>query len=281
MNKRLRELRKNILKLTLKNFGESIGLSPSGISDIESERTPLQERHIKLICQTFNVNEEWLRNGEEPIFKEDKKEKSLIELIEEEYNIKPMAKSIIEKYLSLDETKQSMFEEFVIELFEEYNINYKKNTTFTQIPKYTLNNTAEEELSVTLENNIVDSQDIKIYDTPVSAGKGSFINDYEPFDTIKVNLKTCPQARRCDFALKVRGDSMEPYYYDGDIVFVKEQPSLDNGQIGIFIYEDEAYIKKYSLQEDGVYLISLNKNYPPIKIDENNAFKICGLVLTV
>ena len=156
----------------------------------------------------------------------------------------------------------------------------ERSEELTQIPKYTLNN-VEEELSITTENNIVDSQDIKIYDTPVSAGKGSFINDYEPFDIIKVNLKTCPQARRCDFALKVRGDSMEPYYYDGDIVFVKEQPSLDNGQIGIFIYEDEAYIKKYSLQEDGVYLISLNKNYPPIKIDENNAFKICGLVLTV
>ena len=62
---------------------------------------------------------------------------------------------------------------------------------------------------------------------------------------------------------------------------VKEQLSLDNGQIGIFIYEDEAYIKKYSVQEDGVYLVSLNEKYPPIKIYENNTFKICGLVLTV
>ena len=169
----------------------------------------------------------------------------------------------------------------------------KRVEELTQIPKYTskeVNNIipleeettiTEEELSITTEDNIADLKNIKIYDTPVSAGKGSFMNDYEPFDIIKVNLKTCPQARRCDFALKVRGDSMEPYYYDGDIVFVKEQPSLDNGQIGIFIYEDEAYIKKYSLQEDGVYLVSLNKKYPPIKIDENNTFKICGLVLTV
>ena len=123
MNKRLRELRKNILKLTLKNFGESIGLSPSGISDIESERTPLQERHIKLICQTFNVNEEWLRNGTEPIFKEDKKEKTLIELLEEEYNIKPIAKKIIENYLKLDEEEQVMFEEFAKKLFEENNVS--------------------------------------------------------------------------------------------------------------------------------------------------------------
>ena len=157
----------------------------------------------------------------------------------------------------------------------------ERSEELAQIPKYTLNNTAEEELNIPTENNMIDWQDIKIYDTPVSAGMGYFMNDYEPFDIIKVNLKTCPQARRCDFALKVRGDSMEPYYYDGDIVFVKEQPSLDNGQIGIFIYEDEAYIKKYSVQEDGVYLISLNKKYPPIKIDENTTFKICGLVLTV
>ena len=277
LGERLKCLRNELLgeKFTMKSFGEKLGVSGDVIKNIEYNRVEIKDHMIKLICQTFNVNEEWLRNGTEPIFKEDNKEKSLIDIIEEEYSLNPLSKKIIETYLNLDKKEQLMFENFAKKLFEENNVS----SDITQIPKYTLNNTAEEELSITIENNIVDLQDIKIHDTPVSAGKGSFMNDYEPYNILKVDARLTPQARRCDFALKVRGDSMEPYYYDGDIVFVKEQPSLDNGQIGIFIYEDEAYIKKYSVQEDGVYLISLNKIYPPIKIDENNTFKICGLVL--
>ena len=277
MNKRLRELRKDILNLTQKEFGDKIGLSATGLGEIEKGRNSFSERYIKLICQTFNINEEWLRNGEEPIFNEENEEKNIIDTLKKQ-GVKPMVLEIIENYLEMSDTSKEIFDEYLKKLIskENNNINPKEVNNIIPLEEATI---TEEELSVTLENNMIDLQDIKIYDTPISAVKGSFINDYEPFDIIKVNLKTCPQARRCDFALKVRGDSMEPYYYDGDIVFVKEQPSLDNGQIGIFIYEDEAYIKKYSLQEDGVYLISLNKSYPPIKIDENNAFKICGLVL--
>ena len=105
------------------------------------------------------------------------------------------------------------------------------------------------------------------------------ITDDVPYEIKQIDLTIAPHARKADFALYVRGNSMEPNFYDGDIVFVKEQPYIDNGQIGIFIYDNETYIKKYSIQEDGVYLISLNKKYPPIKIEENTLFKICGIVL--
>ena len=144
----------------------------------------------------------------------------------------------------------------------------------TQIPKYTIDNISEE-LSITRE----DVKDINLYEIPASAGTGMLITDDVPCEIKQVDLTIAPQARKADFALYVRGDSMEPNYYDGDIVFVKEQPYIDNGQIGIFIYDNETYIKKYSIQEDGVYLISLNKKYPPIKIEENTLFKICGIVL--
>ena len=144
----------------------------------------------------------------------------------------------------------------------------------TQIPKYTIDNISEE-LSITRE----DIKDINLYEIPASAGTGMLITDDVPYDIKQIDLTIAPQARKADFALYVRGDSMEPNYYDGDIVFVKEQPYIDNGQIGIFIYDNETYIKKYSIKEDGVYLISLNKKYPPIKIEENVIFKTCGIVL--
>lgn len=63
MNTRIRELRK-FLNLTLREFGERIGLKPSTISDIEQGRCNISERHIIAICSRFNVNETWLRTGE-------------------------------------------------------------------------------------------------------------------------------------------------------------------------------------------------------------------------
>ena len=144
----------------------------------------------------------------------------------------------------------------------------------TQIEKYTIDNVSEE-LCVTR----LDIKDIQLYEIPASAGTGMLITDDVPYEIKQIDLTIAPQARKADFALYVRGDSMEPSYYDGDIIFIKSQPAVDNGQIGIFIYDDESYIKKYSVQEDGAYLISLNKKYEPIKIDENLNFKVCGLVL--
>ena len=67
-NNRIRFLRKNILTLSQKNFGEKIGLKQSTINDIESGKNKLTDSNLKLICKVFNINEEWLRNGTEPIF---------------------------------------------------------------------------------------------------------------------------------------------------------------------------------------------------------------------
>lgn len=59
---RIKEVRTN-LKLTQEDFGEKIGLSKSGISNIENGTRNVSPRHIKLICSIFDVNESWLRTG--------------------------------------------------------------------------------------------------------------------------------------------------------------------------------------------------------------------------
>lgn len=279
MNKRLKELRKNILNLTLKDFGNEISLSPGALGDIENGRRILQDRHIKLICQTFNVNEDWLRNGNEPIFIKDTKI-SIIDMLKEN-GVKPMILEIIENYLKMSDENKEIFDNYIKELIgiEKYNKAVENSNKILKNlcidnNKYTINN-INEELSITEE----DIQEIRLYEIPASAGTGSFIDCDVPYEIKKVDLTVAPQARIADFALYVRGDSMEPDYYDGDIVFVKEQPCIDNGQIGIFIYDNVSYIKKYSIQDDGVYLISLNDKYKPIKVDKSTPFRTCGLVL--
>ena len=67
MNTRIRKLRLT-LKLTLKDFGQRIGLKPSTISDIEHFRCNVTDRLVISICSKYNVNEEWLRYGTGPIF---------------------------------------------------------------------------------------------------------------------------------------------------------------------------------------------------------------------
>lgn len=64
------------------------------------------------------------------------------------------------------------------------------------------------------------------------------------------------------FALRVNGDSMEPKFSDGDIVIVRKQEDVDNGDIAIMLVNgDEATIKKVQKFEGGINLIPSNSAY--------------------
>jgi len=66
------------------------------------------------------------------------------------------------------------------------------------------------------------------------------------------------------FALKVKGDSMQPRMYEGDIVIVKKQEDIESGDIGIVIVNGEsATIKKILKSNDGITLQPLNYNFTP------------------
>lgn len=56
------------LKMNQKDFGKMIGLTQTSLSMIEVGTNIVTEKNIKLICATFNVREEWLREGKGKIF---------------------------------------------------------------------------------------------------------------------------------------------------------------------------------------------------------------------
>ena len=86
-------------------------------------------------------------------------------------------------------------------------------------------------------------------------------------------------AAGADFGVTISGDSMEPKYHDHDMIFVHSQETLENGEIGIFSLNGNAYIKKYLSDETGTFLISLNKKYDPIPVNpETDSFRIFGRV---
>lgn len=107
-----------------------------------------------------------------------------------------------------------------------------------------------------------------------SAGTGYDLEGAE-FEPIKI-MKT-PEAEKADYALKVDGESMSPDFHTGDIVLVKEQPEIEIGQVGIFIYNNEGYIKERGKD----YLISRNPEFDNIIPTEDSQIICKGLVLGI
>ncbi|MDL2224943.1 helix-turn-helix domain-containing protein [Eubacteriales bacterium OttesenSCG-928-M02] len=67
------------------------------------------------------------------------------------------------------------------------------------------------------------------------------------------------------FGLQIQGDSMEPRIMDGDVVIVRQQPDVENGEIAVVLVNGEdATVKKIQKQQDGIMLVSINPNYPPV-----------------
>ncbi len=67
------------------------------------------------------------------------------------------------------------------------------------------------------------------------------------------------------FALKIRGRSMEPRFCEGDTVIVRQQSSVENGEIAIVLVNDEdATCKKFYRHSDGISLVSLNPEFEPM-----------------
>ena len=67
------------------------------------------------------------------------------------------------------------------------------------------------------------------------------------------------------FALRIKGDSMEPRICSGDIVIVRAQPDVENGETAIVcINGDQATCKKIQKTQDGLMLISTNPKYDPM-----------------
>lgn len=117
---------------------------------------------------------------------------------------------------------------------------------------------------------------IEIYKTAVSAGTGNFLTD-GPKETVQLPATLLPEA--ANYGVIISGDSMEPEFEHGQIAWIQKQDFLENSEIGIFSFNGEAYIKKLQDDSNGVFLVSLNKKYPPIPVGENDRLDVLGKVV--
>ena len=82
---------------------------------------------------------------------------------------------------------------------------------------------------------------LPLYRLAVSAGTGELL-DGTDYDTVEVGDEVSPNA---DFGVRIAGDSMEPRFVHGQIVWVHRQETLRSGEIGVFLYNGAGYCKRF------------------------------------
>lgn len=115
---------------------------------------------------------------------------------------------------------------------------------------------------------------LPVYDLESAAGKGRLLDlpDYVP---MKVGNEVPISA---NFGVVIHGDSMEPDYHSGQIVWIHQQSKLEHGDIGVFTYEGNTYFKRLRDRVGGTRLQSIDSNYPDVIISDPEAMVTLGKV---
>jgi len=111
----------------------------------------------------------------------------------------------------------------------------------------------------------------------ISAGLGALAEE-EAEEYISV-----PGIKNTDklFAVRVSGDSMEPTIRNSSLILCRQCQELGNDEIGAFVVNEDAYVKRLKVTDNYVALISDNPNYKPIYIGPGENFKVVGRVIKV
>ena len=131
----------------------------------------------------------------------------------------------------------------------------------------------EEETKENEVSEVIQLYSYDYYDHPASAGTGQYLND------VRVERIELPVDVDADFVIPIKGDSMEPDYHDGDLVFIQTSVDLNDGVIGVFNYNGDAYIKQLVIDKEQAYLHSLNPAYKDMPITPDTDFRIIGEVV--
>lgn len=122
----------------------------------------------------------------------------------------------------------------------------------------------------TISDNVVPFPTTLNLDAVVSAGTGEWQDD-----NFKEEVEYDGQIPNHDYVVRVNGDSMQPLFEDNQILFIRKTNDVRDGQIIVCTLNNETYVKKIM----GNRLVSLNKKYDDIQINEYDDFSVVGVVV--
>lgn len=253
VNERIKE-RRIILGLTLAEIADKLGVKEATVQRYESgEIKNMKHETIVELADILHCSPQYLMGWSDNII-EPKQEN--LQLVEKSKNKNVMAKNI-KYYMSLHNETRKYLSKLMNVPYTTF-CDWVNARTYPRIDKIeALANHWKIQKADLVEPPIEKKNKFKIpvlgivrAGYPIEAEEN--ILDYEE---ISENM-----SRQGDFfALKVKGDSMEPKFSEGNIVIVRKQSDVDNGDIAIMLINgNDATIKKIQKSPNGISLIPLN-----------------------
>lgn len=258
--------------LSLQQLAEIVGKSKGNISGYENDKFEPSAQTIISLAEYFKVSTDWILKGTEFQNQNDTENENPF------YTLK-----------FTDSLSDENLEE--LQRYAEY-LKYRENQEQRELPSPTKEQEIFSDLAtkepIQISKHIKEetgSEKEKPEEQnflPVlgytAAGEPIEIpDDIYSFD----DLVAIPLGIKADFALTVRGDSMEPDIPNGSTVAVKKQETVENGQIAIVSLNNHITCKTFRRYNGTVSLHSINRKYDPITIKEedNIEVKIIGRVV--
>ena len=241
---RIKEAREN-LGFTQTELGKMIGVTGSAITNYENETSHPKEPIMYKLIEALKVDANYLFQDCVKL----PKEANDVTLAEYEH---------IKKYRLISTHSPDGASVVDTVLDREYAIAEKLREQKEQLEKV-------QRMDMEVAEEIVPRRIIAYYGKIAAAGKSY------GFEDVLAGTLECPltdESERADYAIGVSGDSMEPTFFDGDIVYVAKNSIPVIGDIGIFQKDNGIYIKEVGENE----LISHNSQYKPIV---NNGDILC------
>ena len=98
-------------------------------------------------------------------------------------------------------------------------------------------------------------------------------------DTERDGYADLPDGISADFALRCRGDSMTPTFNNGDLVLIRQQPEVNNGQIAAVNIDGETTLKHLYYQDGGILLVADNPAFAPMFVPAEKEIIVHGLAV--
>ncbi len=269
---KLKELRVQN-KYTVARLCELTGLNQNTYAKYERNERDVSTETLSMLAKFYGVSTDYLLGipGAKP-------PETALERLEREKHFKELEKTLIEEYLTLTEKQREMFLDYMYRVIDKEakrkgmvkspdGVTYMYPEKPPPKPVKLKPPDPEEEE----EDEALVSIRCSMY--KASAGTGYDLSDSDQWREIQI--PDTREARRADFCVEVDGDSMNPHYYNGDLVLVKHQPEVDIGEVGIFVVNGSGYIKKRGKDR----LISLNDDYEDVPLDETQVQGCAGKVI--
>ena len=258
---RIKQL-KNERKMTNDRLSELTGIPLGTLSKILAGMSDSPKlSNIVAICSALDCSVEYIVSGTQENTNNYTLSAEEIGMVESFRRLDTFGKSLVQTVISMEETRALASSE-------------------TEAPAQP---TAERESARILpavgqrgryagEKVRTEKRQIKLYELPVSAGIGDYLESNE---IEMINVPSTEKTQETDYALRISGNSMEPKYHDGDILLVKETEGLEVGELGIFLLDGCGFFKVYG----GDRLISLNPEYAPILLKDFSNVQCRGQVI--